>query len=119
MQIVHAVDKMVPWHKLPVFLGLAYLGLRRHLHQEYNLINVGQTPVGTRFNPADYPYRTSDGKFNDPFNEGVGSQNSFIGRNCPPEDQKIKVSLPSYICVSIKVLINTASYLFLVGNFWM
>ncbi|KAL0744580.1 hypothetical protein Bca4012_086093 [Brassica carinata] len=84
---------MVPWHKLPVFLGLAYLGLRRHLHQEYNLINVGQTPVGTRFNPADYPYRTSDGKFNDPFNEGVGSQNSFIGRNCPPVDQKIKIEL--------------------------
>ncbi|XP_013586680.1 PREDICTED: alpha-dioxygenase 1-like isoform X3 [Brassica oleracea var. oleracea] len=91
--IVHAVDKMVPWHKLPVFLGLAYLGLRRHLHQEYNLINVGQTPVGTRFNPADYPYRTADGKFNDPFNEGVGSESSFIGRNCPPVDQKIKIEL--------------------------
>lgn len=102
MQIVHAVDTMVPWHKLPVFLGMAYLGLRRHLHQEYNLINVGQTPVGTRFNPADYPYRTADGKFNDPFNEGVGSQYSFIGRNCPPVDQKTKVRLPTCIFVSIK-----------------
>ncbi|XP_056866570.1 alpha-dioxygenase 1 [Raphanus sativus] len=102
--IVHAVDKMVPWHKLPVFLGLAYLGLRRHLHQEYNLINVGQTPVGTRFNPADYPYRTSDGKFNDPFNEGVGSQNSFIGRNCPPEDQKIKLLKPDPMVVATKLL---------------
>ena len=102
MQIVHAVDKMVPWHKLPVFLGMAYLGLRRHLHQEYNLINVGQTPVGTRFNPADYPYRTADGKFNDPFNEGVGSQYSFIGRNCPPVDQKTKVRLPTCIFLGIK-----------------
>lgn len=102
MQIVHAVDTMVPWHKLPVFLGMAYLGLRRHLHQEYNLINVGQTPVGTRFNPADYPYRTADGKFNDPFNEGVGSQYSFIGRNCPPVDQKTKVRLPTCIFLGIK-----------------
>ncbi|KAL0731941.1 hypothetical protein Bca4012_028035 [Brassica carinata] len=102
--IVHAVDKMVPWHKLPVFLGLVYLGLRRHLHQEYNLINVGQTPVGTRFNPADYPYRTADGKFNDPFNEGVGSQNSFIGRNCPPVDQKIKLLKPDPMVVATKLL---------------
>ncbi|XP_048615415.1 alpha-dioxygenase 1 isoform X2 [Brassica napus] len=102
--IVHAVDKMVPWHKLPVFLGLAYLGLRRHLHQEYNLINVGQTPVGTRFNPADYPYRTADGKFNDPFNEGVGSESSFIGRNCPPVDQKIKLLKPDPMVVATKLL---------------
>lgn len=102
--IVHAVDKMVPWHKLPVFLGMAYLGLRRHLHQEYNLINVGQTPVGTRFNPADYPYRTADGKFNDPFNEGVGSQYSFIGRNCPPVDQKTKLLKPDPMVVATKLL---------------
>ncbi|ESQ49954.1 hypothetical protein EUTSA_v10020279mg [Eutrema salsugineum] len=102
--IVHAVDKMVPWHKLPVFLGLAYLGLRRHLHQEYNLINVGKTPVGTRFNPIDYPYRTADGKFTDPFNEGVGSQNSFIGRNCPPVDQKIKLLKPDPMVVATKLL---------------
>ncbi|CAN7052367.1 unnamed protein product [Brassica oleracea var. botrytis] len=102
--IVHAVDKMVPWHKLPVFLGMAYLGLRRHLHQEYNLINVGETPVGTRFNPADYPYRTADGKFNDPFNEGVGSQYSFIGRNCPPVDQKTKLLKPDPMVVATKLL---------------
>ncbi|VVA96076.1 unnamed protein product [Arabis nemorensis] len=102
--IVHAVDKVVPWHKLPVFLGLAYLGLRRHLHQEYNLINVGRTPVGTRFNPADYPYRTADGKFTDPFNEGVGSQFSFIGRNCPPVDQKIKLLKPDPMVVATKLL---------------
>ncbi|KAF2559984.1 hypothetical protein F2Q68_00018476 [Brassica cretica] len=102
--IVHAVDKMVSWHKLPVFLGMAYLGLRRHLHQEYNLINVGQTPVGTRFNPADYPYRTADGKFNDPFNEGVGSQYSFIGRNCPPVDQKTRLLKPDPMVVATKLL---------------
>ncbi|KAL1211305.1 Alpha-dioxygenase 1 [Cardamine amara subsp. amara] len=102
--IVHGVDKMVPWYKLPVFLGLAYLGIRRHLHQGYNLINVGQTPVGTRFNPADYPYRTADGKFTDPFNEGVGSQNSFIGRNCLPVDQKAKLLKPDPMVVATKLL---------------
>ncbi|CAN8322003.1 unnamed protein product [Cochlearia groenlandica] len=102
--MVHGVDKMVAWHKLPVVLGMVYLALRRHLHQQYNLINVGQTPVGTRFNPSDYPYRTADGKFNDPFNEGVGSQNSFIGRNCPPSHQNRKLLKPDPMVVATKLL---------------
>ena len=91
MQIVHSIDKLGIWHRLPVFLGLAYLGIRRHLHQEYNLINVGRSPVGVRFNPGDYPYRTADGEHNDPFNEGAGSEGTFFGRNLLPVDQKNKV----------------------------
>lgn len=91
MQIVHSIDKLGIWPRLPVFLGLFYLGIRRHLHQEYNLFNVGISPVGVRFNPADYPYRTADGKYNDPFNEGVGSEGNFFGRNVLLDDQKDKV----------------------------
>lgn len=79
------------WHRLPVILGLMYLATRRHLHQQYNLFNVGQTAVGVRANPNDYPYRTADGKYNDPFNESAGSQGSFFGRNILPVDQKDKV----------------------------
>ncbi|KAK1292922.1 Alpha-dioxygenase 1 [Acorus calamus] len=85
--IIHSVDKMNLWHRLPVFLGLIYLAIRRHLHQQYNLINVGTTPKGVRFNPADHPYRTADGEYNDPFGEGVGAQDSFFGRNNQPVDQ--------------------------------
>ncbi|VFQ91930.1 unnamed protein product [Cuscuta campestris] len=81
---IHIVDKLGIWHKLPVFLGLIYLGIRRHLNQEYNLFNVGKTPAGVRFDPANYPYRTSDGKYNDPFNEGTGEELSFFGRNLLP-----------------------------------
>ncbi|WMV17515.1 hypothetical protein MTR67_010900 [Solanum verrucosum] len=82
--MVHFVDKLNFWHRLPVFLGLAYLGARRRLHQQYNLINVGTTPTG---NPGDYPYRTADGKYNDPFNENAGSEFSFFGRNMLPVHQ--------------------------------
>jgi alpha-dioxygenase len=78
---------------LPVVFGLIYLAIRRHLHQEYNLLNVGTTPVGIRSNPSDYPYRTADGRYNDPFNDGAGSQGSFIGRNVLPVDQKNKVQI--------------------------
>ena len=104
MQIIHFVDKLGIWHRLPVFLGLIYLSIRRHLHQEYNLFNVGKTPAGVRFNPADFPFRTADGEFNDPFNEGAGSEDSFFGRNVLPVDQRNKVC-PSIYCLLLRLLV--------------
>ncbi|XVF58125.1 hypothetical protein PTKIN_Ptkin07bG0037700 [Pterospermum kingtungense] len=102
--IVHSVDKLGIWHRLPVLLGLFYLAIRRHLHQEYNLLNVGKSPSGVRFNPGDYPYRTADGKYNDPFNEGAGSQGSFFGRNMLPVSQKDKLMKPDPMVVATKLL---------------
>ncbi|XP_021662121.2 alpha-dioxygenase PIOX [Hevea brasiliensis] len=102
--IVHSIDKLGIWPKLPVFLGLFYLGIRRHLHQEYNLLNVGKTPTGVRFNPVDYPYRTADGTFNDPFNEGAGSQGTFFGRNMLPVNQTDKLKKPDPMVVATKLL---------------
>ncbi|KAJ4729158.1 alpha-dioxygenase 1-like [Melia azedarach] len=102
--IMHSVDKLGIWHRLPVFLGLFYLAIRRHLHQEYNLFNVGKTPVGVRFNPMDFPYRTANGEFNDPFNEGAGSQGTFFGRNVLPVEQKNKLRKPDPMVVATKLL---------------
>ncbi|XP_049383060.1 alpha-dioxygenase PIOX [Solanum stenotomum] len=102
--IVHIIDKHNLWHRVPVFLGLVYLGLRRHLNQEYNLINVGRTPTGVRSNPVDFPYRTADGKYNDPFNEGAGSEFSFFGRNMMPVDQHDKLKNPDPMVVATKLL---------------
>ncbi|CAI9262943.1 unnamed protein product [Lactuca saligna] len=103
--IIHGVDKIgIQWHRLPVFLGLIYLAIRRHLHDEYNLLNVGKTPVGVRFNAGDIPFRTADGKFNDPFNEDAGSEGTFFGRNMPPVDQKDKLLKPDPMVVATKLL---------------
>ncbi|RYR56790.1 hypothetical protein Ahy_A05g022493 isoform D [Arachis hypogaea] len=103
--IIHSMDKLgIKWHRLPVLLGLLYLGIRRHLHEEYNLFNVGTTPKGVRFNPSDFPFRTSDGKYNDPFNEVAGSQGSFFGRNVLPVDQKNKLLKPDPSVVATKLL---------------
>ncbi|XP_058778708.1 alpha-dioxygenase PIOX-like [Vicia villosa] len=102
--LIHSIDKLGIWHRLPVFLGLLYLASRRHLHQQYNLFNVGQTPVGIRSNPYDYPYRTADGKFNDPFDDNAGSEGSFIGRNILPVDQKDKLLKPDPMVVVTKLL---------------
>ncbi|OMO64572.1 hypothetical protein COLO4_32008 [Corchorus olitorius] len=102
--IVHSVDKLGIWHRLPVFLGLIYLAIRRHLHQEYNLLHVGKSPSGVRFNPGDYPYRTADGRYNEPFNEGAGSQGSFFGRNILPVPQNDKLIRPDPMVVATKLL---------------
>ncbi|KAI5084392.1 hypothetical protein GOP47_0000561 [Adiantum capillus-veneris] len=82
--VIHMVDQHYPWYHLPVFLGLAYLEVRRGLHQRYSLINVGQAPISIRFNPSEIPYRTANGEFNDPFNSDAGEQGSFFGRNISP-----------------------------------
>ncbi|KAG8384794.1 hypothetical protein BUALT_Bualt04G0155500 [Buddleja alternifolia] len=94
LAIVHSVDTLGIWHRLPVFLGLIYLVMRRHLHNEYNLFNVGKKPSGVRFNPPDHPVRTADWKSisNQPFNEAAGDvEASFFGRNILPVDQTNKV----------------------------
>ncbi|XP_055805773.1 alpha-dioxygenase PIOX-like [Solanum dulcamara] len=96
--MVHFVDKLNLWHRLPVLLGLFYLAARRHLHQEYNLINVGTS------NEGDYPNTTVDGKYNDPFNERAGSQFSFFGRNMLPVDQHNKLKNPDPMVVATKLL---------------
>ncbi|KAI7741374.1 hypothetical protein M8C21_000834 [Ambrosia artemisiifolia] len=77
--IVHGVDKSrIGWHRFPVFLGLTYLGIRRNLHDKYNLLNVGNTPVGDRY---------------DNLKEGASSEGTFFGRNMVPVDKKDKVSI--------------------------
>ncbi|KAJ0106597.1 hypothetical protein Patl1_19691 [Pistacia atlantica] len=81
--IVHLVDKLDLWHRLPVLLGLAYMGIRRHLHQRYNLLHVGEIN-GQKYDTEEFCYRTADGKCNHPSDDTVGSQGTFFGRNMPP-----------------------------------
>ncbi|XP_043687179.1 alpha-dioxygenase 1-like isoform X2 [Telopea speciosissima] len=103
--IMHSIDKLGIWHRLPVLLGMIYLAIRRHLHDQYNLLNVvGTTPNGVRFNPADYPYRTDDGTLNDPFNPGAGGEGTFFGRNILPVDQKHELLKPDPMVVATKLL---------------
>lgn len=94
-------------------MGLIYLAIRRRLHDEYNLLNVGKPPDGVRFNPADFPFRTADGKFNDPFDEGAGSEGTFFGRNMPPVDQKDKVPCRLARIFVVKLFISLKSSVYI------
>ncbi|XP_057421550.1 alpha-dioxygenase 2-like isoform X2 [Lotus japonicus] len=81
--VIHFVDKFGMWHRLPVSLGLAYLGIRRHLHYRYNLLHVGGL-TGQNYDTKDYAYRTPAGTCNHPSDDLIGSQGTFFGRNMPP-----------------------------------
>ncbi|KAK9115390.1 hypothetical protein Syun_022187 [Stephania yunnanensis] len=101
--VVHLVDKWGMWHRLPVILGVAYLGLRRHLHQRYNLLHVGGIN-GSKYDPEKYYYRTADGKCNHPSDDRIGSQGTFFGRNMPPASTNYELLDPRPSVVAAKLL---------------
>ncbi|OWM82996.1 hypothetical protein CDL15_Pgr005396 [Punica granatum] len=101
--IVHFVDKLGIWHRLPVFIGLTYLGIRRHLHDRYNLKAVGEL-AGREYNVKKYPYRTADGTFNDPDDQLTGSEGTFFGRNMSPSTSHYGLMDPHPSVVATKLL---------------
>ncbi|CAI9113502.1 OLC1v1014114C1 [Oldenlandia corymbosa var. corymbosa] len=102
-QVVHFLDKFIPWHRLPVLLGLAYLGIRRHLHQRYNLLHVGNTN-GRRYDPGKVLHRTPDGSCNHPTDDKVGSFGTFFGRNMPPSTSQYGLLDPHPAIVASKLM---------------
>ncbi|KAK4774469.1 hypothetical protein SAY86_009404 [Trapa natans] len=101
--IIHLVDKQGIWHRLPVFLGLAYLGIRRHLHQRYNLLHVGEV-AGKDYDNKEFPYRTPDGTCNHPNDHLVGSYGTFFGRSMPPSTSPYGLMDPNPFLVASKLL---------------
>ncbi|KAL5988254.1 hypothetical protein ACLOJK_036017 [Asimina triloba] len=103
--VIQFVDRLgIQWHRLPVFLGLLYLAIRRYLFEQYNLINVGKAPSGLRHNPASLPFRTANGKYSDPFDPQAGGQGTFFGRNMLPSPQEKKIMKPDPVVVATKLL---------------
>jgi len=100
---IHAFDKRNLWHKMPVPIGLLYLNTRRTLLEKYNLLAVGSSH-GAQFDPKEFPYRTGDGKYNDPHNADAGSQYTFFGRNMKPVDQQDELMSPDPFVVATKLL---------------
>ncbi|KAM7267187.1 hypothetical protein ACFE04_009353 [Oxalis oulophora] len=85
------------------FIGAAYLAIRRLLHQRYNLLHVGESH-GHNFDTTKFPYRTADGKYNDPKDDITGSEGTFIGRNMPPSTSQYGLLDPHPTVVANKLL---------------
>ncbi|XP_020215718.2 alpha-dioxygenase 2 isoform X2 [Cajanus cajan] len=101
--VIHFVDKLGLWHRLPVLLGLAYLGIRRHLHYRYNLLHV-EGVNGHKYDTQDYAYRTPDGMCNHPTDHLIGSQGTSFGRNMQPATLDYGLLDPHPTVVASKLL---------------
>ncbi|KAK4800467.1 hypothetical protein SAY86_020954 [Trapa natans] len=101
--VIHFVDKLKMWHRFPVIMGVSYLGIRRYLQQQYNLLHVGKT-IGKGYDTKEFSYRTPDGTYNHPTDHLVGSYGTFFGRNMPPSESVHGLLDPNPILVASRLL---------------
>ncbi|MBR8839174.1 MAG: peroxidase [Stigonema ocellatum SAG 48.90 = DSM 106950] len=105
----------IPWHKLPVPLGLLkVVGFRTEL-RKHNLHDTSQLPDKDKLahppapSPDDHHLvsRTADGSYNDLDHPEMGMAKTRFGRNIPLEDAKLdesKLLSPSPRLISSKLL---------------
>lgn len=127
--VIHFVDKFGAWHRLPVLIGLCYMGIRRHLHQRYNLMEVGSgsksgSATGRTYDTKEFCYRTADGKCNHPSNHVIGSRGTFFGRNMPPSASNYGLMDPHPSVVATKLLarkkfIDTGEQFNMIATSWI
>jgi hypothetical protein len=108
------VNKLIPWHKLPKYLGVINLDAFRYELRQKNLHDVYPSPrdQGTRGCPAltddQYIYtRHSDGLFNDLAAPKMGCVGMRFGRNVPreftarPSDEEMLTPNPRLISTEL------------------
>ena len=107
-----AVNRFLPWYRLPVRLGLLNLEALRHVLRSRNLFDseVGEAPPQARPVPPVPPdedvrvRRTFDGTSNDLSAPKMGSVGSAFGRNLRPDLRPDLFDEPSPIAVSQQLL---------------
>ena len=107
-----AVNRYLPWYRLPVRLGLLNLEALRHVLRSRNLFDseVREAPPQARPVPPVPPgedvrvRRTFDGTSNDLSAPEMGSVGSAFGRNLRPDLRPDLFDVPSPIAVSQQLL---------------
>ncbi len=91
------VNRVVPWHRLPPFLGVPNLIAVRNVLREKNLFDTETAAPSTDAGDARWRRaRSSDGRGNDPSNPGMGAVGRRFGRNVPP-DHTVPEGLPGLL----------------------
>ncbi|KAH7412011.1 heme peroxidase [Phaeosphaeria sp. MPI-PUGE-AT-0046c] len=92
VSVYKSINKLIPWHKLPTYIGVLNLEAYRYELRQQNLHDVYPSPddQGTKGCPAmtDNQYlhtRHSDGLFNDLAAPKMGCTGMRFGRNVPRE----------------------------------
>jgi hypothetical protein len=107
-----AVNRFIPWYRLPARLGLLNLEALRHVLRARNLFDseVREAPPRARPVPPAPPgedvrvARTSDGSYNDLSAPGMGQAGSAFGRNLRPALRPDRFDEPNPILVSQQLL---------------
>jgi len=89
--VFKGINKLIPWHKLPSYIGVLNLAAYRYELRQHNLHDVYPAPSyqGTLNSPpmpSDFAHtRNSDGLFNDVNQPKMGCIGMRLGRNVPRE----------------------------------
>lgn len=108
--VYKGINKLIPWHKLPTYIGVLNLSAYRYELRQKNLHDVypSREDQGTPGRPqmTDLQYlhtRQSDGLFNDLLAPKMGCAGMRFGRNVPrehttkPSEQEIMTPSPRLI----------------------
>jgi len=83
-----SLNRRIPWHRLPPFLGIFNLLAFRNILREKNLhdtSDLASRPSPGRCAPEDLVARRADGKYNDLDFPDMGAAGERFGRNVPRE----------------------------------
>ncbi|MEV5409034.1 peroxidase family protein [Thermopolyspora sp. NPDC052614] len=115
--VFRAVNRRVPWHRLPVPLGLLNLNALRQALRRYNLIDteIREAPPQPRRVPPPIDEelrvrRSYDGGFNDLSAPATGAIGSAFGRNLAPSFRPDLFDRPNPVVVG-KALLERESFI--------
>ncbi|MEU8378978.1 peroxidase family protein [Streptosporangium sp. NPDC048865] len=106
-----ALGRVVPWHRLPTWLGLLNLEAFRQVLRTHNLIDTEIREAPPKAHPVPPPIdehlrvrRSYDGTYNDLSAPMMGALGSAFGRNLPPVYQPDLFDTPNPVIVSRELL---------------
>ncbi|MFG1708297.1 peroxidase family protein [Nonomuraea sp. M3C6] len=105
------LNRFVPWHKLPTWLGLLNIEALRQVLRRDNLIDTEIREAVPKAHPVASPIderlrvrRTYDGTYNDLSAPKMGALGSAFGRNLPPVYRPDLFDTPNPVTVSRELL---------------
>ncbi|WP_327588194.1 catalase [Nonomuraea sp. NBC_00507] len=106
-----ALNRFVPWHRLPTLLGLLNLETFRQVLRRDNLIDTEIREALPQPHPVPPPVdeqvrirRSYDGTYNDLSAPKMGALGSAFGRNLPPDYRPDLFDTPNPVVVSRELL---------------
>ncbi|MEI5519286.1 peroxidase family protein [Streptomyces brasiliscabiei] len=105
------LNRVVPWHRLPLSLSLLNLVFLRKVLRRLNLIDTEVREAPPRAEPVPEPVperlrteRSYDGTYNDLSDPGMGAVGAAFGRNLKPDYRPETFDTPNPVTVSRQLL---------------